>query len=477
MFELLEPPDEPLIAPVDDLDADATLDAAQRTQRRVNLAQVEQLMLAAHWADLNDLAAHPYLAAMPAKPSARAGREQIIRPGGEGTPGFAEFAPAELGAVVGVSVHAAASLVTDALDLRHRFPLLWAELQTGFVKVWVARKVAATTRRLSQTAAARVDAQVAPIAATVPFGRLEKIVDTAILRADSDRARIETHRAAGDQGVWVSRDTDHGHATLIGKAPAIDISAVDATLNTLARALTVLGDTDPHQLRRAKALGILADPTAALDLTRRADEAHAAQQTADDQSDRTDKEGRPADGTDPRRGCDLGRAVVYLHLTQADLDRTTGNSAAVGVARVAGAGPALLDQIRDWLGHRHVTIRPILDIPGLTAVDRYEVPTPIAAAIRHRTPADCFPYSANTTGNGDNEHTVPYTPIHDGGPPGQTRVDNLAWMNRRTHRIKTHGRWRVTQPRTGMWVWRSPHGHHFLVDENGTTPLGRLWTA
>ena len=291
------------------------------------------------------------------------------------------------------------------------------------------------------------------------------------------RLAPETDRAAGSQGVWISRDTDHGHATLVGKAHAIDISAVDATLNTLARALTVLGDTDPHQLRRAKALGILADPTAALDLTRRAEEAHAALQSADDQSDRTNRAHRPAAG--PTRGVaatSVGRSSIS----------TSPRPTSTPSPRAAPQWES--PESRGWdrpcstrsatrLGHRHVTVRPVLDIPGLVAVDRYEVPAPMAAAIRHRTPADCFPHSANTTGNGDNDHTDPYTPIHDGEPPGQTGVDNLAWMNRHTHRIKTHGHWRVTQPRTGMWIWRSPRGRHFLVDENGTTPLGKLWTG
>ncbi|MEJ7629316.1 MAG: hypothetical protein WKF54_06960, partial [Nocardioidaceae bacterium] len=42
------------------------------------------------------------------------------------------------------------------------------------------------------------------------------------------------------------------------------------------------------------------------------------------------------------------------------------------------------------------------------------------------------------------------------------------------HRVKTHAGWTVTQPRTGTWLWRTPHGQHYLVDHNGTTPLGKL---
>ncbi len=54
------------------------------------------------------------------------GSEQLVRFGGAGTPGVAEFAPAELGVVLATSTHAAERLVADALDLRHRLPQLWA---------------------------------------------------------------------------------------------------------------------------------------------------------------------------------------------------------------------------------------------------------------------------------------------------------------------------------------------------------------
>ena len=49
-------------------------------------------------------------------------------------------------------------------------------------------------------------------------------------------------------------------------------------------------------------------------------------------------------------------------------------------------------------------------------------------------------------------------------------------MIRGNHRIKTFGRWKVTQPRSGIWIWRDPHGNHYLVDHAGTTPLGKTVT-
>jgi hypothetical protein len=40
------------------------------------------------------------------------------------------------------------------------------------------------------------------------------------------------------------------------------------------------------------------------------------------------------------------------------------------------------------------------------------------------------------------------------------------------HRVKTHGPWQVKQPFSGIWLWRSPHGEYYLVDETGTRRIG-----
>jgi hypothetical protein len=60
-------------------------------------------------------------------------------------------------------------------------------------------------------------------------------------------------------------------------------------------------------------------------------------------------------------------------------------------------------------------------------------------------------------------------------------VHGLGPFIRFEHRIKTHGRWRVRQPEPGVWIWRSPHGAHYLVSNTGTHNLGngafarRIW--
>jgi hypothetical protein len=115
-----------------------------------------------------------------------------------------------------------------------------------------------------------------------------------------------------------------------------------------------------------------------------------------------------------------------------------------------------------------VTVKPVLDLADQTPVDAYEIPDRLREAIHLRNPVDVFPYATNTSRRRDIDHTIPYRPPDHGGPPGQTRVDNLGPMTRFHHRIKTHSRWQLRQPFPGVYLWRSPHGHHYLVDHTGT---------
>jgi 5-methylcytosine-specific restriction endonuclease McrA len=59
----------------------------------------------------------------------------------------------------------------------------------------------------------------------------------------------------------------------------------------------------------------------------------------------------------------------------------------------------------------------------------------------------------------DLDHIKAYIEIHDGGPPGQTRPDNLAPLCRRHHRAKTHYGWTYQRAPDGSYAWTSPAGY------------------
>jgi hypothetical protein len=131
----------------------------------------------------------------------------------------AEFAPAELGAVLGISDHAATTLVADGLDLRHRLPTLWALVQGWQVDGWLARKTADRTRQLSLQAARRVDARIARLVGGLTWRRLTSILDAAILEADPPKALSDAERAAAEAGVWLVDEPQDGYQTMLIKAP------------------------------------------------------------------------------------------------------------------------------------------------------------------------------------------------------------------------------------------------------------------
>jgi hypothetical protein len=143
------------------------------------------------------------------------------------------------------------------------------------------------------------------------------------------------------------------------------------------------------------------------------------------------------------------------------------------VARFEGVGPVTLEQAQRFLSHCHVTIRPVIDLERVTPVDCYEIPDRIREAAHLRSPVDVFPYATNTSRRRDLDHTEAYQDTGEGGPPGQTRLENLGPMTRFHHRIKTHSHWQVRQPFNGVFVWKTPSGRIFTVDHTGTTKASK----
>jgi hypothetical protein len=180
--------------------------------------------------------------------------------GGPGCPAVAEFAPAEFGAVTGRGKVAAAHYIGQALALRHRLPDTWEQVRNGHATEWKARQVATACLGLSDQAVAYVDERVAHILDTLTPLRVERIVRAAKWQADPEAARAEAEEKARERGVWPGRTDDHGTTTLFVRAATGDVIRFNATIAQIADALAALGDTDPLDQRRAKAVGIIADP-------------------------------------------------------------------------------------------------------------------------------------------------------------------------------------------------------------------------
>jgi hypothetical protein len=230
----------------------------------------------------------------------REGRERGIVLGGDGCPEIAEFAPAEFGVMLGVSTGAAAAYIGQALALRHRFPHIWAKVQAGAATPWRACKIATACLDLSEDAAAAVDKRLARIVDTVTPHRLENIVKAAKAHADPEAARAEAEQKARERGVYVGRSDEHGTKTIYVRAASGDVIRFDATIASIAEALKVLGDTTNLRSRRAKAIGIIADPRYTEELLLQARNTSCAPEPAvDDEADRDAPHPGQTDQPDP----------------------------------------------------------------------------------------------------------------------------------------------------------------------------------
>ncbi len=570
--------------PVDEHDVEQTLDGVESLWRVQQEAACATLVFAAHYADLCDGDGLPGVGSR-----ALPGTERRVRLGGVGTPRVAEFAAAELAARMRMSPRGGRALLADALDARHRLPLMWVRVQSGEARAGWVRYVAAQTRHLSAEAAGRVDADLVEVVdGRLPWSRFESRLEGRIVAADPEVAAQREEEERARVFARASRSSEAGMKSLYVRAPAAVVIRVEATIAYVAQALAAMGDTDSEDERRVKAVLLLANPTQAVELLA-AYAAHRARTGADTGTDAdvgtdagadvplpgcdpgagaadvpagprepgTDDAGEAAgstagdaaggdaqraepvgandavgaaardaaardaaadadladrdadaadadadDAVDPRvprrfrpgelprwlaRASDpehrwrwdwpalLPRANIWLHLAGETLEGgATGPPG--GVVRWEGEGPVSLAYLREQLAPYHaMTVRPVLDLAGQEPVDSYEIPARHRRAVALRTPADCFPFAAQVGGGLDLDHTEPFD--HSAGAggvrPGQSRMDNYGPLGRLHHRIKTHGGWQVRQPFEGIYLWRDPHGHHYLVDHTGTRKLDR----
>lgn len=252
------------IAWIDDTDGQAAAAALVATRTAQREAEATEFALTEHWATLHDEDSLPRGGTGRALPGAERARQL----GGDGTPLVAEFAVAELAVVTGRGRVAAQAFVADSLDVRHRLPQLWTAVMELRVPVWQARKIAARLRAvgLDREQARWVDRQVTPYVPSLPWARIEALVEAKIIEADPNAAAERARAAALEQFVATGQCNEHGLKTMIVKANAGDVVLFVAMCDRIAQILLLYGDTSPVGVRRARAVGILADPARALRL-------------------------------------------------------------------------------------------------------------------------------------------------------------------------------------------------------------------
>ena len=463
MFDLLATP-----APEDHASTGELLRAAREAQQIAQREEARILALAYEWA-----IAHPALDDDAAASFSAPGVDDVAI-AGEGCPQIREYAVAEFGAVLSMSTASAKRLIGHAIELHHRLPRLWTQVQSGRCPAWRARTVAEATihahPRLTPDAAGWIDTQVAAVAGKVGPAQLERLVADAIQRhhlAPPPERDPELLDELADH-------TEHRHLTidthtigfagtmhLEGDLDIADALDLDHALRLGAAHLATLGNTGSLDARRALALGDLVRRQLSLDLTHHnSDRQHATHPAGDS---------KPA----PARRLDL-----HLRLTAiAGLDGLTVRPTAALDQRQQSV---LLDHIKAWATNSFTEVRilPILDLAEQLTTPAY-VPGPrLRRQIEARDTTCVFPWCTRPATGCDLDHIQPYDPDADPTDPnaGVTSTANLAALCRRHHRLKTHTSWTYQPdpdhpPGAGIFIWTSPHGHHYQRDRTGTTPL------
>ena len=382
-------------------------------------AAVEQVLLAVQWALLHPCPKDEW----PAHWGETHLFDETVTPlAGEGAPLVAEFAPAALAAALDLGLDAGRQLVADALELTYRLPRLWDLVQAGRVPVWRARAISRHTHDLGVEAVAFADRLITAVPDKIRLVDAERLVEEARLYFDPDRAVADEEHELSRRGVWVRHRGNPATTDVFMTLDTPDAQAFHEAVTIIAAELAAFGDTDDLDVRRARAVGILADPQYAIDML-------------------AGLAGTPTHGR-------TGALDLYLHLTPADLTDGDGT----GAVSIEKLGTITTHLLTDWLA-RHcavggrINLRPVLDLNHDWAVDQHDPPAAMREQVILRDAHCVFPGCRRDSRSCDLDHITPYIAMEDGGPPGQTHPGNLAPLCRTHHRIKTHTSLGLQTPR------------------------------
>ncbi len=362
------------------------------------------------------------------------------RPGGSfdeqrGIPGWSWSAAAPFAAAIGRSTLAGDALIRDALVLRHRLPRLWRRVVAAELETWRARRIAQLVLGAPDDVCDHLDRDLSTLAHRVGATTLATLLDEAMMRLHPEDRELDQVQALDHRHVTL-HDTSINHtgvADLSIRGDWKDLHDFDHTVAAIAARLADLDAAegrpdDSLDVRRSRAVGVLADPATAQALL--------------------DHAPTPA----PRK-----QALLVLHLAEDAV--VAGNP----VARCQ-TSPMLVQQLRDWLGRTdtHVTVQPVLDLADHVHSDAYEARGRLRDHVDLLHPHCVFPWCTRPSRGCDTDHVVPH------GQGGATCNDNLAPLCRRHHRLRTHAGWRHTRLDETTFLWSDPHGQQFLVDTTGT---------
>jgi hypothetical protein len=428
---------------VEDLDASGVLEAAAEAELAERRAALTKLRLAYQGAILHPATSETGVATHDGPALDVLTSDESL--GGDGTPAVAAFTPEAFALRLGISPSAGAQLIGDALDLRHRLPLLWKRVALLQVPAWQARRVAQQThllpvlgaRWVDERLAARTDGALGPAVT-------DRLVALAIAKYDPEEQDEREANAQAGSDVKISHPDPtlySGASDLSASGDTLILQAFYDLVCAIAHQLYLDGDTDPLGVRKIKAIALitaLATGQAALDLK---------------------------SVLGPAVTKASGKVKLYVRVDVEDLDVDAHGGSTYATGEVERLGAATMAKIREWVGHHQVVIQPVLNMARRDAVDQHDPPPWMQELVRLRDGHCVFPRCTVDARDCDLDHEIPYDPD---GPPGQTHPDGLACLCRRHHRAKTARVWRYARTPESHYLWHGPHGATYLVTDGGT---------
>ncbi len=322
---------------------------------------------------------------------------------------------------------------------------------------WQARRVAQQTHALPLAGARWVDHRLA----TRTDGSLGPVITDRLVALATAKYDPEAHQQREANATAASEVTlSHPHPTLY--AGTSDLTATGDTpvlqgfydlLCAIAHQLWLDGDTDPLGVRKIKAIALITTLA-------------TGQATHDAATVLGSVLGSPAVTKQAS-----GKIRLYVLVDADDLDTDAEGGAAYAVGTIERLGAATMAKLRQWVGHHQVEILPVLNMHRRDAVDSHDPPEWMKQLVELRDGHCVFPRCTVPAKHCDKDHLVPYLPIDEGGPPGQTHPDALACLCRRHHRAKTARVWRYARTPEGHYLWHGPHDATYLVTDTGTHRL------
>jgi hypothetical protein len=289
---------------------------------------------------------------------------------------YGEDLTSELAVANHTSYKSAEFQVDNVATLVADMPGCWAAVTHAVAPLWQASLVAQSCLCLDAEQRGIVDRKIAACLGAVGLQRLRRRIASAIAAADPKGLRLK----AKDPHRRYVRTGGEPDDALTGYVMALcdrrDQQNLEATLSLLAGELAVNGDARTLDERRASALGLLANPYAALQLIE--------------------------DGSTPGPEATACKGTVYVHAYVDSLQD------ADALARVEAIGPVLMDQISDLTRAAKLRVTPVVHVgAGSVAVDSYEIPDAIREQVLATYTYDIFPWSSAESRHLDLDHTLP----------------------------------------------------------------------